>query len=321
MKCISEFRFNSPMIKSLLIPAEVPVVEIPTGCNVQLFVKREDLIHPEISGNKFWKLYHNLHQYLSGKPKNPMLITFGGAFSNHIAAVASFGKMSGITTLGIIRGEEIAELYLENATLSRAHQNGMHLRFVSRDKFRNKDLLTEQLQKDFPEALIIPEGGTNESAVEGVRNMLSEHTKDFDYLCTAVGTGGTVAGISKFCEENQQVIGFQVVKDSSVDEKVLKLSGRTNFYFVEAAEGGYGKINDESVRFINSFYRKFGIPLDPVYTGKMMKKLLELIADGYFPSGSRILAFHTGGLQGIEGANQMLKSRNRTLINFQNGEF
>ncbi len=281
-------------------------------------MKREDLIHPEISGNKFWKLFHNLQNYLEKTPGNPLLITFGGAFSNHIASVAAFGRISGMETLGIIRGEELADRHLENETLSRAHYNGMRFRFVTREDFREKGMLTDQLKKEFPEALIIPEGGTNEQAVAGIRNMLSDETKEFNYLCSAVGTGGTVAGISKYCEADQKVIGFAVVKDTSLGDKIPELSGRKNFMLQDACYGGYGKINDDLIRYINSFYLEYGIPLDPVYTGKMMKKLFDRIESGYFPEGSRILAFHTGGLQGIAGANRMLKAKNRTIINFQN---
>ncbi|MDO5615846.1 MAG: pyridoxal-phosphate dependent enzyme [Cruoricaptor ignavus] len=306
------------MIKELEIPnKKLPIVEIPIVGSVQLFMKREDLVHPEISGNKYWKLLHNVNNYIRTKPKNPLLISFGGAYSNHIAALAAFGKQHKIPTLGIIRGEEIAYRWQDNPTLFLASENGMAFRFVSRDEYRNKKHLTEELEKEFPEALVVPEGGTNENAVKGIQNMLNADTRIFDYLCTAVGTGGTVSGISKFADEHQKVLGFKVVADDSLQEKIAGLSGKENFNLIEAHFGGYGKISDAEIRFINEFYCEYNIPLDPIYTGKMMMALLEMIEDGFFPKGSKILAFHTGGLQGINGVNQMLKKQGKTSLNFE----
>ena len=293
----------------------IPIIQIPLEKNIQLFLKREDLIHPKISGNKFWKLFYNINIYLEKKSENPLIITFGGAFSNHIFAVSALGKEFNLKTLGIIRGEELAEKWRENPTLQSASENGMQFQFVTRDEYRKKETLAQILQKKIPEALIIPEGGTNEQAVEGIQFMLNFETKSFDYLCTAVGTGGTIAGISKFAEENQQVVGFKVVEDSSLNEKIFKLSKRQNFKLIEAHDGKYGKITDENIRFINDFKEKFNIQLDPIYTGKMMKNIFAMIENDEFPKGSKILAFHTGGLQGVFGANEMLKKQNRDLIN------
>ena len=292
----------------------VPITQIPLQKNIQLFLKREDLIHPQISGNKYWKLFYNISSYLDQNPENPFVITFGGAFSNHIAATAALGKKYNLKTLGIIRGEELQDQWQKNSTLKLAHQNGMDFRFVTREEYRDKETLTQILEKEFPHALIIPEGGTNERAVEGIRFMLNEETKSFDYLCTAVGTGGTIAGISKFAKENQKVLGFKVVDDQSLNNKVLNLSTKNNFELVEAHDGKYGKITDENIRFINDFKQKYGIQLDPIYTGKMMRKLSEMIEENYFSEGSKILVFHTGGLQGISGANELLRKQNRHLI-------
>ncbi|WP_027375769.1 1-aminocyclopropane-1-carboxylate deaminase/D-cysteine desulfhydrase [Kaistella palustris] len=293
---------------------EIPLIQLPLEKDIQLFLKREDLIHPEISGNKFWKLFYNVNSYLALKPEHPFMITFGGAFSNHIAAVAALGKEFDLKTLGIIRGEEMTDKWQANPTLARASDRGMDFRFVTRAHYRDKVALTQTLEKEFPHALIIPEGGTNRNAVQGVRHMLSEQTKSFDYLCTAAGTGGTVAGLSRFAEDHQQVLGFKVVDDYSLYNRVLNLSQRQNFTLPEAHDGGYGKITGENIRFINNFKLKYGIQLDPIYTGKMLRKLFELIESGYFPTGSKILAFHTGGLQGISGANELLRKQNRELI-------
>ncbi len=293
----------------------IPLTQIPLEKNLELFLKREDLIHPNISGNKFWKLFHNVNSYLDQNPKEPLIITFGGAFSNHIAAVAALGKEFKLKTLGLIRGEELDEKWQKNPTLKLAQENGMVFRFVTREEYRHKEILTQILEKEFPNALIVPEGGMNERAVEGIRYMLTDETKRFDYLCAAVGTGGTVAGMSKFAAEKQKVLGFKVVADDSLYNTVLGFSKHRNFDLLEAHEGGYGKITDENIRFINNFNTKYGIQLDPIYTGKMLMKLFEMIENDFFPAGSRLLAFHTGGLQGISGANDLLKKQNRELIN------
>lgn len=293
---------------------KTPIQEIIIKKNLQLFIKREDLIHPQISGNKYWKLFYNLNVYLEKKVENPMIITFGGAFSNHISAVSYAGKLSSIKTLGIIRGEELQNKWQQNPTLCFAFENGMDFRFVTREEYRNKELLAENLRKEFPNSILIPEGGTNKDAVDGVKMMLNDDTKDFDYLCTAVGTGGTIAGISKYCEGNQKVIGFKVVNDSSLEETILNLTSKRNFILKDASFGGYGKISDENVCFINKFKKEYNIPLEPIYTGKMMQQIFEMIANNEFPEGSKILCFHTGGLQGLEGANLLLKKQNRPLI-------
>ena len=298
-----------------LLEHKIPIVEIPIESKVRLFIKREDLTHPEISGNKYWKMFYNVKKYLEKEVSERKIITFGGAFSNHIAAAAALGNEFGIKTLGVIRGNELEDSWQENPTLFSAHQNGMSFRFVTRETYRYKEKMMKELQEEFPESLVVPEGGTNENAVEGIQYMLTDETNDFDYICSAVGTGGTVSGLSKFAQPHQKVIGFKAVKDNSLENRIKNLSKKDNFTLVDASDGGFGKITDENVRFINEFYQYFGIVLEPVYTGKMLRKIFEMIADDYFPANSKILAFHTGGLQGIVGANEMLKKKNRNLIN------
>lgn len=300
-----------------LLEHKIPIVEIPIESKVRLFIKREDLTHPEISGNKYWKMFYNVKKYLEKEVSERKIITFGGAFSNHIAAAAALGKEFGIKTLGVIRGNELEDSWQENPTLFSAHQNGMSFRFVTRETYRYKEKMMKELQTEFPESLVVPEGGTNENAVEGIQYMLTDETNDFDYICSAVGTGGTVSGLSKFAQPHQKVIGFKAVKDNSLENRIKNLSKKDNFTLVDASDGGFGKITDENVRFINEFYQYFGIVLEPVYTGKMLRKIFEMIADNYFPANSKILAFHTGGLQGIVGANEMLKKKNRNLILLQ----
>ena len=297
-----------------LLEHKIPIVEIPIESKVRLFIKREDLTHPEISGNKYWKMFYNVKKYLEKEVSERKIITFGGAFSNHIAAAAALGNEFGIKTLGVIRGNELEDSWQENPTLFSAHQNGMSFRFVTRETYRYKERLMAELQEEFPESLVVPEGGTNENAVEGIQYMLTDETNDFDYICSAVGTGGTVSGLSKFAQPHQKIIGFKAVKDNSLENRIKNLSKKDNFTLVDASDGGFGKITDENVRFINEFYQYFGIVLEPVYTGKMLRKIFEMIDEGYFPENSKILAFHTGGVQGIAGANEMLKKKNRNLI-------
>ena len=304
----------SNFVKMKLLEHKIPIVEITIKSNVKLFIKREDLTHPEISGNKYWKMFYNVKKYLEKEVAERKIITFGGAFSNHIAAASALGNEFGIKTLGIIRGNELEDSWQENPTLFSAHQNGMSFRFVTRETYRYKEKMMKELQEEFPESLVVPEGGTNENAVEGIQYMLTDETKDFDYICSAVGTGGTVSGLSKFAQPHQKIIGFKAVKDNSLENRIKNLSKKDNFTLIDASDGGFGKITDENVRFINEFYQYFGIVLEPVYTGKMLRKIFEMIADDYFPANSKILAFHTGGLQGIVGANEMLKKKNRNLI-------
>ncbi|MBX3287956.1 MAG: pyridoxal-phosphate dependent enzyme [Acidobacteria bacterium] len=279
--------------------ARTPIVEVPTDADIRLFVKREDLIHKEISGNKYWKLFFNIKEFLTADMTEPMLITFGGAYSNHIAAVAALGREIGAKTVGVIRGDELRDKWQANPTLAKAAENGMAFRFVARDEYRDKEKLAAELREEFPDALIFPEGGTNDQAVRGVQFMLDERTKDFDYMCCPVGTGGTVAGIAKFAEAGQKVVGFKVVRDGSLAETVFRLSGKDDTELIDASFGGYGKFDEEHLDAVERMSERFGIPLEPIYTGKMFRKLLELTGEEYFPPGSKVLAFHTGGLQGF----------------------
>ena len=293
----------------------IPIIEIPYSDKVQVFIKREDLVHPEISGNKYWKLFYNIKNYLESGVQNPLLITFGGAFSNHIAALAALGRDCDVPTIGIIRGEEVANLWENNPTLVKAYADGMRFEFVSREAYRNKEDLAKHFLQKYPQALIIPEGGSNELAVKGVQHMLDNRTKEFDYLCTAVGTGGTFSGLASYAQKHQKVLGFKVVNDLETESRVENWTHNPNRELLNAFGKGYGKITEELILFINQFSEKFGVQLEPMYTAKMMMELFRLIDQGYFPEGSKILAFHTGGLQGIDGINALLTKKNKEIIN------
>jgi len=284
--------------------------------NFSIKIKREDLIHPEISGNKYRKLKYNLIK--AKKLKIETLLTFGGAYSNHIAATAYAGKLYGFKTIGVIRGEELIDKIESNPTLSFAKKCGMEFYFISRALFREKEskFFLNSLKEKFGDIYILPEGGTNDLAIEGCKEIITENDKEFDYICTAVGTGGTISGIIEASYAHQKVIGFSALKGSFQEKLVEKYSTKRNFKIIDDyCFGAYAKIDLELVRFINEFKEKTGIPLDPVYTGKMMFGIFDLINKGYFKENSSILAIHTGGLQGIAGMNQLLKKKNLPQIN------
>lgn len=267
---------------------------------IQLHLKREDRLHPTISGNKFHKLKYNL---IEAKAQGlTTLLTFGGAYSNHIAAVAAAGLECGFQTIGIIRGEELIDKVVNNSTLRQAQDNGMQLRFISRSDYRRKtdaDFI-EHLKSEFGTFYLIPEGGTNLLAVQGCEEILTEQDQqDFDYLCCAVGTGGTIAGIINSSNDTQKVLGFPALKGDFLFDEIRQWTTRTNWDLcLDYHFGGYAKTTPELLDFIENFQAKTHIEIEPIYTGKMLFGIFDLIEQGYFPANSRILAIHTGGLQG-----------------------
>jgi len=282
---------------------------------IEVTVKREDLIHPFVSGNKFRKLKYNLLQ--AKEESYDTLLTFGGAFSNHIAAVAYAGKENGFSTIGIIRGEELSGKVAENPTLQFAKDCGMQLEFVTREvyRFKNETTFIEQLKKQFGTFYLIPEGGTNDLAIKGCKEILSENDKRFDYICSAVGTGGTISGIINSLEPNQKVLGFPALKGDFLKDEICNFATNGNWELITDYHfGGYGKVTRELIAFINRFYEEYQIPLDPVYTGKMVFGVIDLIAKDYFPKKSKILMIHTGGIQGIQGMNAKLKNKKLPII-------
>ena len=290
-------------------------VNLPEKHGVTLYVKREDAIHSFVSGNKYRKLKYNLLE--AEKQGFKTLLTFGGAFSNHIAAVASAGKTLGFKTIGIIRGEELQDSIENNTTLHFAQQNGMQFKFVSREDYRNKSSedFINNLKEDFDDFYLIPEGGTNALAIKGCEEILTEADKDFDFICCAVGTGGTLSGLINCSKPSQQVLGFPALKGDFLQQDISKFVTKTNWKLITDYHfGGYAKINEQLISFINQFKKDFNVPLDPVYTGKMMFGIFDLIEKGFFPKGAKILVIHTGGLQGIEGMYRVLKKKNLPLI-------
>ncbi|MGL3045368.1 1-aminocyclopropane-1-carboxylate deaminase/D-cysteine desulfhydrase [Acinetobacter pecorum] len=266
--------------------------------DISVTIRRLDLVHPQISGNKFFKLKYNFLE--AQRQGYQHILSFGGAYSNHIAATAFAAQHFGFKSVGIIRGEELAHRAL-NPTLATAQKFGMQLHFVSRKQYRRKheaDYLLELGQK-FPGHFVIPEGGTNALAIQGCQEILKEDDTQFDVICCAAGTGGTITGLIEASQTHQQVLGFSALKGSFLKDEVARLTSKTNWNILDDyCCGGYAKTSPELMQFIQDFESRFSIPLEQVYTAKMLMGILDLIEKNYFPIGSRLLVIHSGGLQG-----------------------
>jgi len=272
---------------------------------VRLAVLRLDQIHHTVSGNKFFKLKYNLEE--AKKLGKKLILTFGGAFSNHIYATASAARAEGFQSIGIIRGEDGD---LTNPTLLHARKTGMKLHFVDRESYRDKNSprFLEKLRTLFGDFYLIPEGGTNGLAIAGALEILTEVYSSYSHICVSIGTGGTFAGLAGSIQKHQSLIGFSSLKGEFIrkemDELIVshrinpqgKSEIRTDFHF-----GGYGKVKPELIEFMGWFYSTFQIPLEPIYTGKMAFGVWNLIQKDHFPPGAHILMIHTGGLQGNAG--------------------
>lgn len=289
--------------------SETPVIELKSALlsksGVSLWIKREDQNHQFVSGNKWWKLKYNIEQAF--QQKHNTLLTFGGAYSNHIYATAAAAKEMSLKSIGIIRGEQVLPL---NPTLTFVKKMGMQLHYVTRQVYRKKSNpdFIELLEKEIGEFYLIPEGGTNSLAVKGTeewaQQLVSQY--DFDYLCLPVGTGGTLAGMVNMMPD-KKIIGFSSLKgESFLQEEVRRwLHHNTNNWRIETQYhfGGYGKVNEALISFIKSFEAEHQVPLDPIYTAKMFFGIFDLIKQNKFEKGSKILVLHTGGLQGRAGFN------------------
>ena len=266
---------------------------------VKLYVKRIDLCHEYISGNKWYKLKYNLIE--AKKASYQTILTFGGAYSNHILATAVLAKKNGLNSIGIIRGEETLPL---NPTLELANKNQMKLYYISRKEYllKNNNDFISKMKKFFGDFYLIPEGGSNVLALKGTEEIIDSNDSQ-DYICCSVGTGTTIAGIINSSNSDQCIIGFPAIKGFNKSKILIKeLTNKNNYSFINGYEyGGYAKISTLLVDFINSFYSIHNIPLDAVYTGKMMSGVISLISNNYFPFGSSILVIHTGGIQGNKG--------------------
>ncbi|WDE04508.1 1-aminocyclopropane-1-carboxylate deaminase/D-cysteine desulfhydrase [Thalassomonas viridans] len=270
-------------------------------------IKRDDLIHPIISGNKWRKLKYNLSHAKEQGYKGAL--SFGGSYSNHIHALAFACYQQQLPCLGIIRGEPE---YAANCTLSQARQWGMELSFVDRQTYRlrHDPAYLQELQALYPDYFIIPEGGSNPLALPGVGEVISELNSQtgFDTLMTPVGSGGTLAGLVAADNNQHRLLGIAVLKQQdylSREVNQLLADNAANYHnwqiLNDFHRGGYAKFSPQDSERILAFNRQTGITFEPVYSGKMLLALLDLIEQEYFPPGHKIVLLHTGGLQGLGG--------------------
>lgn len=292
----------------LALPSPVQALSHPLldQKSIKVWIKRDDLIHPVLSGNKWRKLVANVEHCKDNNIKS--IISFGGAYSNHIHALAYVGKQFSINTRGIIRGEAH---YADNHTLRWARHWGMELEFVDRKTYRLRDdaEYIAQLQQRFANAVIIPEGGSNALALNGVGNIIKELAVqvDYQYLLCPVGSGGTIAGLINAADNKKTIIGISALKqDGYLNNQVTELIAdkatdakweiRNDYHC-----GGYGKFKPQHLQQMIELKEQLNIPLEPVYSGKMMLGFWDLLRNDHFPPGSRIVLLHTGGLQGLGG--------------------
>lgn len=271
---------------------------------INLFLKRDDLIHEDVSGNKWRKLKE--HVNFAVENNIDTIETFGGAYANLLPSVAAVGKIFGVKTIATVRGEEVS-----NPTMDYCRELGMELRFVSRTKFKElaRDL-REVVIKD--KTLIVPEGGASKYGVLGCEDIVNEIEIDFDVITVDAGTGATAAGMLRALKGSQKLIVFPVLKGEFIKAEIKRLYedayGETcpdNYEVIEDYHfGGFVKWNMDLIEFIRSFRLKYGVQLDPIYTGKQLFGVIDLIEKGYFSGIKNVVSVHTGGIQGIAGFEQ-----------------
>jgi 1-aminocyclopropane-1-carboxylate deaminase len=268
--------------------------------DLKVFIKRDDLIHPIISGNKWRKLKYLLKDAQFTNKNH--LVTFGGAYSNHLLATAAAAAKFGFKSTGIVRGEQV-----ENDTLFLCRLHGMQLIFTDRESYRNKQALFIKYFRGDNDAFFINEGGASAEGAKGCRELVNELTETYDHIFCACGTGTTAAGVINGITNHQLPTQFHAVPvfknggfmTDEIDKLLItpvEYHLHTDYHF-----GGYGKVNDELIAFVKSFVAKTGVLIEPIYTGKMLYAIYDLAAKNYFKPESRILAIHSGGIWGLLG--------------------
>jgi len=294
---------------------QTPVIqEVENPFGYPLSVLRLDLFAPEIGGNKWFKLKDNLVK--ARAQGDQRLITFGGAFSNHIAATAQAGQHFGWATTGIIRGDEWQNKWADSPTLRSAIEAGMKLVCWPREAYRLKiKSPLWNLLPDKDSAYVVPEGGTNEQAIQACRGILGPHTQSYDLIGVAVGTGGTLSGMVQQLAPHQKMVGVLAVNDAESIQRIRTFADENRVLLTDQALfGGYGRVKPALLDWMRQWYHDTQIPLDPVYTGKMFWWFGQQMAQHVWPQTTRILLVHTGGLQGIAGINQQLKRQGITPL-------
>ncbi|MFJ6695598.1 1-aminocyclopropane-1-carboxylate deaminase/D-cysteine desulfhydrase [Streptomyces sp. NPDC091272] len=285
-----------PRLPSPLVPVEDERFALH---GVRLLLKRDDLIHPDLSGNKWRKLEPNLRA-AAGRP----LLTFGGAYSNHLRATAAAGRLLGFPTVGVVRGEELAGRPL-NPSLTQCAADGMRLHFVSRTEYRRRadpSYLRELLPRTpFPEAYVVPEGGSNALAVQGCKALGRELRGAADTVAVACGTGGTLAGLAAGLAPDQRALGVPVLAGGFLEAEVLALQhsafgGRCGSWSLAEGFhfGAYARTPPELLDFAADFEARHGVAVERLYVAKLLYALVSLVERGGFPAGSRVAAVVTG---------------------------
>ncbi|NJL13719.1 MAG: pyridoxal-phosphate dependent enzyme [Microscillaceae bacterium] len=295
-------------------PLEEIFPEAARSRQIRLFVLRLDKIHPQMGGNKYYKLLDSLQVALAQNYRT--LLTFGGAFSNHLYATAAAGKIFGLATLGLVRGEPVMPL---NPTLAFAEKAGMQLHYLDRATYRRKNEagFIEALRNQHGDFFLLPEGGTHPLALGGTARIYQQLPPEVDFVSLPVGTGGTMAGLMTALKNGQKVLGFAVLKNAGFLWGQMQLLLQQHFALVgqtyppslsdwmkaratlllDYHGGGYARVPPALIDFCHQFEQEWQIPIEPVYSGKMFWGLWDLLQKGAFPEGSRIVALHTGGLQ------------------------
>jgi len=317
-------------IMQINLPSPISQIHLPLlkEKEIELYLKRDDLIHEVVSGNKWRKLKYNIETAVFRQAQSPhfpkTILTFGGAYSNHIIATAFACKENGLKSIGVIRGDDPSVLRTSplgkgrneplNETLKEAQEYGMQLHFISREEYKRKEEkeFIEKLKNIFGEFYLIEEGGANQLGIEGCNEILQEEKEIYDYICCAAGTGTTLTGLLLSLRENEKLLGFPALKGGEFLREVIE-KNISEYYPTEKNKmsslelicdyhfGGYAKVNDELKNFVSDFFKQTEIQLDLIYNNKMMFGLLDLIQKDHFPKKTRILAIHTGGVQGNRG--------------------
>lgn len=291
----------------LKLPSPVTQLHSPllSEKKVQLFIKRDEFIHPVLQGNKWRKLKYNLLEANIQKQKT--LLSFGGAYSNHLHALAFAGQHFGFNTIGIIRGEEPAK---PNPCLQDMENWGMQLEYIKRIDYKQKttDEFIHNLRKKFGDFYLIPEGGNNPQGIKGCAELLDELEQNYDVICSEVGSGTMFSSLITHNKElSTRFLGFVIMKNKQIESDIREQTSIQNniatawslihnYHF-----GGFAKANAELHQFISDFKMRFNIQLEPVYSGKMLYGIFDLIKKDHFKPGTKILAIHGGGLQGLRG--------------------
>ncbi|MBK9150075.1 MAG: pyridoxal-phosphate dependent enzyme [Saprospiraceae bacterium] len=304
------------------LPSPVQPVHwsLTVECGIKMWVKRDDLIHDWVSGNKYRKLKYNLQKVKNSEYKG--ILTFGGAFSNHLYAVAGVCKLEGIASVGIIRGDGFDPA---NPTLAFYKSAGMKMYFVSRTEYRSiTDDIIQNILINYPDYLIVPEGGSNEDGVLGASEIMHEFYSQCDiqpdYVLVAGGTGGTAAGILQSLKPSTALRVYGALKSDYLIQEIHRLSRLEQLpsgfrYYPETIFGGYARWNQELLDFITEFESETGIEIDHIYNAKLLYAFKEHMKNGVIPSGSRVLWIHTGGLQGKAGLRyRMHKKQNSGIV-------